>query len=409
MSTAKPADFEPYSASFAADPYPVYARLRERSPVFYSSQLRMTLFTRYDHIRSLLLDGRLGRTLDHLRSREEIATRRNGADWRRLPNHSRYVRVNLLETEGEEHARVRRLVAAALTPRRIQGLRSRIQTLVDEMLTALLPHGRMNFLADLAEPLPVYMISDLLGWPLEERHRLRPWSAHIVRLYEKDHSAEDEARAEAATTEFAAMLGELADRRRSDPRDDLISALVAVVDEGERLTRDDLIATCMLLLNAGHEATVNAAGNGLLALLRHPKQVARLSADPALIASAVEEILRYDAPLQLFHRYALEDFAFADIELCKGDVVGLLYGCANRDPQAFERAESFDIGRNPNRHLAFGTGTHFCLGAPLARLELEILLGTVVRKLPELRLDGAEPEFRAGFVFRGLKALHVGW
>ena len=160
----------------------------------------MTLFTRYDDIRSLLLDGRLGRTLDHLRSPEEIATQRSSAEWQRLPNYSRYVRVNLLETEGEEHARVRRLVAAALTSRRIQGLRSRIQALVDEMLTALLPQGRMNFLADLAEPLPVYVIADLLGWPPEERHRLRPWSAQIVRLYEKDHSAEDEARAEAATS-----------------------------------------------------------------------------------------------------------------------------------------------------------------------------------------------------------------
>jgi cytochrome P450 len=409
MSTATPVEFEPYAPSFAADPYPAYARMRERTPIFHSSQLGMTLFTRYDDIRSLLLDRRLGRTLDHLRSPEEIATQRSSADWKRLPNYSRYVRVNLLETEGEEHARVRRLVAAALTPRRIQGLRSRIQALVDEMLSALLPQGRMNFLADLAEPLPVYMISDLLGWPLEERHRLRPWSAQIVRLYEKDHSAEDEARAEAATTEFAAMLGELADQRRNDPRDDLISALVAVVDEGERLTRDELIATCMLLLNAGHEATVNAAGNGLLALLRHPEQVARLVAEPALITSAVEEVLRYDAPLQLFHRFVLEDFAFADIELCESDVVGLLYGCANRDPRAFDHAEDFDVGRNPNRHLSFGAGNHFCLGAPLARLELEILLATVLRCLPELRLDSAEPEFRTGLVFRGLKSLQVRW
>ncbi|HZF26316.1 MAG TPA: cytochrome P450 [Steroidobacteraceae bacterium] len=413
MSTAKPADFEPYSAAFAADPYPVYSRLREHTPVFYSAQLGMTLFTRYDDIRSLLLDGRLGRTLDHVKHPEEIARQRVSAEWQRLPSYSRYVRVNLLETEGTEHARVRRLVSAALTPRRVRDLRGRIQALVDEMLLTLLPQGRMNFLADLAEPLPVYMISDLLGWPLEERHRLRPWSAQIVRLYEKDHSAEDEAQAEAATTEFAAMLGELADRRRNDPRDDLISGMVAAVDEGERLTRDELIATCMLLLNAGHEATVNAAGNGLLALLHHPEQAARLraapAAEPAILTSAVEEILRFDAPLQLFHRYVLEDLSFAGVELRKGDTVGLLYGCANRDPQVFERADEFDVGRNPNRHLSFGTGTHFCLGAPLARLEIEILLGTVLRKLSELRLDGAEPEFRTGLVFRALKALSVCW
>jgi hypothetical protein len=369
----------------------------------------MTLFTRYEHVRALLLDGRLGRTLDHLKTPEEIARQRSSADWTRLPNYSRYVRVNLLETEGADHTRVRRLVSAALTPRRIRELRGRIQGLVDDMLAELLPRGRMNFLADLAEPLPVYVISELLGWPLEERHRLRPWSAQIVRLYEKDHTAADAARAEAATTEFAAMLGELADRRRTDPRDDLISALVEVVDQGERLTRDELIATCMLLLNAGHEATVNAAGNGLWALLRHPAQLRRLRAEPALMPTAVEEILRYDAPLQLFHRYVLEDLAYAGIELRKGDVVGLLYGCANRDPRAFERAEEFDIGRNPNRHLSFGTGAHFCLGAPLARLELEILLSTVLRRCPTLQRDGAEPEFRTGLVFRGLTALHVRW
>ncbi|HEY7377651.1 MAG TPA: cytochrome P450 [Steroidobacteraceae bacterium] len=409
MSTAIPAEFEPYAASFAADPYPVYARLREHTPIFHATQLGMTLFTRYEHVRALLLDGRLGRTLDHLKTPGEIARQRSSADWTRLPNYSRYVRVNLLETEGADHTRVRRLVSAALTPRRIRELRGRIQGLVDDMLAELLPRGRMNFLADLAEPLPVYVISELLGWPLEERHRLRPWSAQIVRLYEKDHTAADAARAEAATTEFAAMLGELADRRRTDPRGDLISALVEVVDQGERLTRDELIATCMLLLNAGHEATVNAAGNGLWALLRHPAQLRRLRAEPALMPTAVEEILRYDAPLQLFHRYVLEDLAYAGIELRKGDVVGLLYGCANRDPRAFERAEEFDIGRNPNRHLSFGTGAHFCLGAPLARLELEILLSTVLRRCPTLQRDGAEPEFRTGLVFRGLTALHVRW
>ncbi|HKE43907.1 MAG TPA: cytochrome P450 [Steroidobacteraceae bacterium] len=409
MSTASHTDFEPYSQAFAADPYPVYARLRERTPIFHSSQLGMTLFTRYDDIRSLLLDGRLGRTLDHVKTRAEIAQQRASTEWRSTPNYSRYVRVNLLETEGAEHARVRRLVSAALTPRRIRDLRARIQALVDGLLAEVLPRGRMNFLADLAEPLPVYMIADLLGWPPEERHRLRRWSAHIVRLYEKDHTADDAVRAEAAATEFAAMLAELAERRRVAPRDDLISGLVAVVDAGERLTRDELIATCMLLLNAGHEATVNAAGNGLLALLRHPGQVARLRADPALITSAIEEILRYDAPLHLFHRYVLEDLSVAGVELARGERVGLLYGCANRDPAAFERAEEFDVGRNPNRHLSFGTGTHFCLGAPLARLELEILLGTVLQRLPALQLDGVQPTFRTGLVFRGLEALRVRW
>lgn len=409
MNTASPVEFHPYDRSFAADPYPVYEQLRERSPIFHSAALGMTLFARYDDIRRLLIDGRLGRTLDHVSAPGDVARRRRAGHWERLPNYSRYVRVNLLETEGRDHARLRQLVSAALDPRRIRGLRARIQLLVDELLNAVTPTGRMNFIEELAVPLPVHMISELLGWPAGERHRLRPWSAQIVRLYEKDHSVEDEARAEAATTEFATMLRELAEARRADPRDDLISALVSVSDGGERLTRDEPIATCMLLLNAGHEATVNAAGNGLLALLRHPQQMARLRADPSLLPTAIEEMLRYDAPLQLFHRFVLEDLEFGGIRFRKGDVVGLLYGSGNRDPRAFDRADEFDVGRQPNRHLGFGAGKHFCLGAPLARLELEVLFTTLLERLPGLRLEDDHPEYRTGLVFRGLKELRVRW
>ncbi len=268
MSRAPEVEFRPYDSRFAADPYPVYARLRDESPVFYSAQTGLTLFARYDDVRSLLLDGRLGRSTDHLTTPEELAHRRSQAGWDRLPNYSRYVRVNLLETEGADHARVRRLVAAAFGPRRIRDLRDRVRALVEGLLDERMEQRRMDFVADLAAPLPVQVIAELLGWPDQERHRLRPWSARIVRLYEKDHTTQDEERAESATTEFAAMLAELAAERRAAPRDDLISALVAVCDEGDRLTADELISTCMLLLNAGHEATANAAGNGLWALLR---------------------------------------------------------------------------------------------------------------------------------------------
>ena len=267
----------------------------------------------------------------------------------------------------------------------------------------------MDFVADLATPLPVLVIAELLGWPDQERHRLRPWSARIVRLYEKDHTTQDEERAESATTEFAAMLTELAAERRATPRDDLISALVAVCDEGDRLTADELISTCMLLLNAGHEATANAAGNGLWALLRHPEQMRRLRAEASMLPAAVDEMLRYDAPLQLFHRYVLEDLEFGGFELRRGEMIGLLYGSANRDSQAFDRADEFDVGRAPNRHLAFGAGVHFCLGAQLARLELEVLVETLLRRLPMLRLDGEQPRYRPGLVFRGLESLNIRW
>jgi cytochrome P450 len=228
-------------------------------------------------------------------------------------------------------------------------------------------------------------------------------------LYEKDHTGDDEQRAERATREFAARIAALAAERRVAPRDDLISALVAICDRGERLSEDELIATCMLLLNAGHEATANAAGNGLWALLRHPEQLARLHADPTLMPSAIDEMLRYDAPLQLFHRYVLEDTEWAGYKLRRGEKVGLLYGSANRDPRAFEQPDEFDVGRAPNRHLAFGAGSHFCLGAQLARLELEVLFGTLLERIPALRLDGDPPRYRPGLVFRGLERLPLCW
>jgi cytochrome P450 len=407
MSTASTVEFKPYDPAFAADPYPVYKRLRESTPIFFSEELAMTLFTRYDDIRALLMDKRLGRTMNHIATPTE--RQKSAERWAHLPNYNRYVRVNMLEMEGADHTRLRRLVSAALDPRRIRKLRDRVQAVVNELLERIAPHGNMEFLEELAVPLPVHMISELLGWPAEQRDRLRPWSAHIVRLYEKDYTREDEARAENAATEFSAALNDLADERGRTPRDDLVSALVAVRDHGNRLSRDELVATCILLLNAGHEATVNGAGNGLLALLRHPEQLARLRSEPTLIGTAIEELLRFDAPLQLFHRFVLEDFEHAGVKFARGDMVGLLYGSANRDPQGFERADELDLARKPNSHLAFGAGTHFCLGAPLARLELDVLFTTLLRRLPNIRLYGGKPEFRRGLVFRGLKQLRVCW
>ena len=255
--------------------------------------------------------------------------------------------------------------------------------------------------------MPVYVICEMLGWPAEDRHRLRPWSADIVRLYEKDYSDEDVLRAEAAAEEFADMLGDLADQRRSDPRDDLISAFALLESDGETLSKDELIASCMMLLNAGHEAVVNSAGNGLLALLRHPDQWQRLQKNPAMIKTAIEEMLRYDSPLQFFHRYVLDDMTYGEFGFKKGDMIGLLYGSANRDPDAFDRPDSFDVGRDPNRHLAFGLGPHFCLGAPLARLELKILFSKLLRRFPDIQLHDERPRYRTGLVFRGLRQLSV--
>lgn len=396
--------FDPYDASFTADPYPAYAWLRESSPFHRDPRFGMTFVSRYRDILAILTDRRFGRVPPP--GRERAATRPA------LPFYDRYVRVNLLETEGESHRHLRRLLARALNPSRIASLGTRIESIAKDLVDRPRAGAETDFIAELAEPLPVIMIAELLGWPDAERHRLRPWSADIVRLYEKDASAEDAARAEAATREFATMIDSIAEERRAEarraePRADLISELVAMELEGGGLTREQLIASCMLLLNAGHEATVNAAGNGLLALLRHTDARDRLSEEPGLIESAVEEMLRYDPPLHLFHRFAQEDAVIAGHKVAAGEKVGLLYGSANRDPEVFDDPDTFDITRRPNRHLAFGAATHFCLGATLARLELKSLMGALLARSPRVELVGERAGFHPGLVFRGLKRLPI--
>jgi cytochrome P450 len=390
-----PLQFEPYTAAFAADPYPFYATLRERAPVFHAGEFGMTFLTRYRDIFAALTDRRLGRAPPQAPGHRIP-----------LPAYDRYVRVNLLETEGATHARLRRLLARALSPKRVLGLHERVQDIADGLVAKLAPDVEIDFVAEVAEPLPVVVISELLGWPEAERHRLRPWSADIVRLYEQDATDEDAERAEGACREFARTLDALATERKAVPADDFISALAALEEDANGLSRDELISSCMLLLNAGHEATVNAAGNGLLALLRHPEAMDRLQKAPALIGSAVEEMLRYDAPLHLFHRFAYEAVEIEGHVIPRAGKVGLLYGAANRDPEAFSEPDRFDIARSPNRHLAFGAATHFCLGAPLARLELRTLFGTLLANTDHLELC-EEPERHPGLVFRGLKHLKV--
>ena len=387
-------EFHPYSEAFAADPYAVYAELRGHSPVFWSAEFGMTFLTRYGDIFSALTDRRLGRA--PVVEAEEALT-----------NYDRYVRVNLLETEGETHARLRKLLAQALSPRRIAELDGRVQAIAAGLMEPLAAGKEIDFIAEVAEPLPVIVISELLGWPQAERHRLRPWSSAIVRLYEKDASPEDALRAEAACAEFAAMLDALASERKASPADDFISAAVALEDEPGGLSRDELISSCMLLLNAGHEATVNAAGNGLLALLRHPAAMEKLRGEPSLVASAVEEMLRYDPPLHLFHRFAYEELSIAGHVVPRGGKVGLLYGSANRDPDMFADPDNFNIERSPNRHLSFGAATHFCLGAPLARLELRTLFTTLLASTRQVELRDCTPQHHPGLVFRSLKQLRI--
>ncbi|MBO0515625.1 cytochrome P450, partial [Streptomyces beijiangensis] len=270
--------------------------------------------------------------------------------------------------------------------------------------------GGGDLLAAVAEPLPVAVIAEMLGIPEgADRDLLRPWSADICGMYELNPSEETAARAVRASLEFSAYLRELIAARRKDPTGDLISALIAAryIDEADRLSEQEMISTCVLLLNAGHEATVNTTANGWWTLFRHPGQLARLRAEPRqLLSTAVEELMRYDTPLQLFERWVLEDIELDGVRIPRGSEVALLFGSANHDPAVFDAPATLDLTRTANPHVTFGAGIHYCLGAPLARIELAASFGELLHRAPELRLV-SEPEWKPGFVIRGLEELRV--
>lgn len=395
-------NFDPSAPDFLQNPYPTYDHLRT-DPIFYHEASGFWYCCAYEDVTALLRDRRLGRQIEHIVPREALglpAKRPDYAPFHKLSEHS------MFDKEPPDHTRLRGLVHKAFTPRRVEGLRASIEQIAHRLIDAVIERDEMDVLADFATPLPVTVIAELLGVPEADRHKLRPWSQAIVAMYELDHTEAQARAAVQAAEEFSDHLRALAKTRLHDPQDDLITALATVEEQGEVLTEDELVSTCVLLLNAGHEATVNVIGNGLLALLRHPDSLARLQADSSLIPAAVEEMIRYDTPLQLFRRWVLEDLTYKGRTFRQGTEVALMFGAANRDPARFPAPHTFDIARTDNAHVGFGLGVHYCLGAPLARLELGIAFAALLRRLPALRL-AAEPEFRPAYVIRGLKALHV--
>lgn len=391
------------SHAFRADPYPVYQVLRQYAPITFREELGMWVVSRYEDVTSILRDRRFGRSIDHVLTRQQRGMPPK-------PQHRRAFDMlsenSMFDKEPPDHTRLRGLVHKAFTPRRVENLRESVQSIADSLLDQVQANGFMDVLADFAVPLPVTVIAELLGVPEDERSPLRHWSQTIVAMYELGPTPEQEHAAIQAATEFTDYLRYLANRRRQHPEDDLITALVEAEDAGDRLTEDELIATCTLLLNAGHEATVNVVGNGLYALFCYPDQLRLLQANPTLNNSAVEELLRYDTPLQLFRRFALEDVRFRDVTFKQGQEIALLLGSANRDPERFPNPDSLDISRADNPHIAFSLGVHYCLGAPLARMELQIAFATLLRRFPEIAL-AQQPHYRDSVVIRGLEALQV--
>ena len=404
-SPPAPQPFDFRDPAFLADPYPVFRQLRAGGPLFKAQHNRWFL-TGYEETSQMLRDKRFGRGYDD----PEAMVRRFGPTAMAEPAVVELTHMMLMR-DPPDHTRLRGLVTKAFTARRIEALREGIQQLTDRLVDKIESRGSMDLIRDLAFPLPVLVICELLGIPEADRQRFVTGSASGGALLNPTPPTRAELdRANAGSTESRAYFEALFEQRRREPQDDLISQLVQAEEAGDRLSTAELRANVSLLFAAGHETTVNLIGNGFYSLLRHPEQWGILRDDPGLVANAIEEVLRFESPVQAVGRTTSEPVELAGVALAKHDIVVSLIGAVNRDPAVFEDPERFDITRRDLRPLSFGGGIHFCLGAQLARIEAAVVFETILRRMPDLRLTDAEhPEWRSSFVLRGLTKLPVTW
>lgn len=401
--------FDLNSAEFLANPYPIYDQMRSSDPVYWSEQNSYWLLTRYADIVSLIPS-------------EHLSSNRIVAHAGRMPNEIKeqfrpfFTAVSswMLMVDPPDHTRLRGLVNKAFTPGVVANMQSLIQELVDEMLARVEEQGRMDVITDLANPLPAMVISELLGVPRTDQQKFKEWSDDITKALSGIDSAGSKEElfalygiAQNSILALSSYFKERVNELRLHPQENLLSALAQAEEQGDRLTEDELFANCVLLMMAGHETTTNLIGNGILALLHNPEQKEALALNPDLIVSAVEELLRYDSPVQKMARIALADIDVAGKQIKRGQLVCFCFGAANRDPEQFATPQELEITRKPNRHLAFGHGLHYCVGAALARLEGQIAFDTVLRRLPKLRLGNENLEWHRNFTLRGLKSLPV--
>jgi cytochrome P450 len=385
--------------AFLADPYPVYHRLRTEDPV-HRHPFGFYALTRYEDVSAFLRDPRFGKS-----GYQALFEQRFGPspDGRWLP-------LSMLFRDPPDHTRLRALVSKAFTPRVVETLRPHIQGIVDRLLGDAVGAGRIEVIEDLAYPLPVTVISELMGVPAGDNETVKGWSRDVARALDAIALPVEPdviERGRQSTRAMSSYFRELAAERRRRPGDDLLSGLVEAEEAGDRLTEPELLGTCVLLYVAGHETTVNLVGNGVLALLRHPVERRRLQDDPSLLPHAVEELLRYDGPVQRTGRMAMKDVEIGGVPIPAGSLVLGILGAANRDPAQFPDPDRLDLGRAEPRHLGFGSGIHYCLGASLARLEAQVALGTLMRRFPSLSLDEERPAWRPSSTLRGLEALRV--
>jgi cytochrome P450 len=401
--------FDLNSAEFLANPYPVYDQMRSSDPIYWSPENSYWLLTRFADIVSLIHD-------------EHLSSNRIVAHASRMPNEIKeqfrpfFTAVSswMLMVDPPDHTRLRGLVNKAFTPGVVAGMQSLIQQLVEDLLAPVQAQGRMEVMTDLANPLPAMVIAELLGVPRTDQQQFKEWSDDITKALSGLDGARSKEElfalygiAQNSILALSSYFKERVDELRRDPQDNLLSALAQAEEQGDRLTEDELFANCVLLMMAGHETTTNLIGNGILALLRNPEQKEALRLNPALIVSAVEELLRYDSPVQKMARLALADIAVDGKQIKQGQLVCFCFGAANRDPEKFPLPQQLDIVRKNNRHLAFGHGLHYCVGAALARLEGQITVNTLLRRMSKLQLETENLEWHRNFTLRGLKSLPV--
>jgi cytochrome P450 len=395
--------FNPLARQFRDDPYPIYKRLRQKDPIHRSLLLRGAVVTRFRDIETILKDGRFGSDEQKLPNYEK--NRQQMVKAGILREDEAGFNGSMLRMDPPDHSRLRSLVSRAFTPRTVEGLRPRIEAIVDEELGRAASKGRMDVIGELAYPLPVTVIAEMLGIPTEDRERFKHWSDEAVRGIGFG-SVEDAKRSMQANRELRARLGPVVEERRREPREDLISALVAAEEQGDKLSTDEVFATIILLLVAGNETTTNLIGNGLLALLKHPEQLRLLREDPSRIEGAVEELLRYDSPVQFTSRHPQEDVELDGHVLRAYEEAVLILGSANRDPDEYADPDRLDITRQSVRHLSFSHGIHFCLGAPLARLEGQVALSALAQRFPAMRIAGPI-ERGDNLLLRGVNTLPI--
>ena len=397
--------FDPLSPEFIRNPYPYYERLRATDPV-HLTQHGMYLASRHADTSLVLRDKRFGKDYT------ERMTRRYGPKIMDEPVFRNFA-LTMLQQDPPDHTRLRGLVAKAFTARRVEDMRPRIQEIVDENLDRIIPQGKMDLIEDFAYRLPVTVICDMLGIPAEHREMFHSGSRNSGRILEPVPMTPEEIKQSNASQAMVKMyFDQLFDLRRKNPGEDLTTQLLQAEEDGNKLSNEELYANIILLFGAGHETTVNLIGNGLLALHRNPDQLALLKANPSLITNAIEEFLRYDSSVQMSGRVALEDIEdLGGKKIPKGESVLCLLGSANHDPAVYpDRPEQLDITRANVKPLSFGGGIHFCLGAQLARIEAEVAIATLLRRLPDIRPDDLDnPKWRPTFVLRGLTEFPASW